>query len=557
MLRELKIENIAVIEKAQLGFTAGLNVLTGETGAGKSIVIDSLNAVLGERTSKELIRSGCDSAGVTAVFDDINATAAAALSQAGIEYEQGDELIISRTITSSGRNSCRVNGTPVTVTQLRSIGNTLVNIHGQHDGQALLDPDKHCSFIDSLAGNEALRKEYKEHFHSLVKVKKELDSLYDKRDEMLARADYLDFVIKEITDAAVTPGESEKLSAEKLFYQNKRSVQKSLEKAYSMLSGDRGLTESLAECASLIEEAAKFYDGASEPAKAVRGLALELADRTAELGTLTDEFNFSDSRISEIDSRLDEIYRLSMKYGKNEEEILQTLENSVRERELIGSCDERIASLEEELYKTSDTVKSLAAKLTATRKKAAEKFEKSVSGELAFLDMPNVVFKAEITPAPLSSKGAETIEFLISANPGQEPKPIAKTASGGELSRIMLAIKNVLSSADPVATLIFDEIDAGVSGSAAEKIALKLWAVSRGRQVICVTHLARIAAQADYHMLIEKSVRDGGTFTLVTPLDFEGRARELSRITAGSGVTELQIDSARELLAMVEEAKKK
>ena len=548
MLLNLKIENIAVIESAGLEFGKGLNVLTGETGAGKSIVIDSVNAVLGERTSRELIRDGSDSAKVSAVFTDIGKETEETLDSFGIETTGDGTMTVSRSITSGGKNTCLVNGWPVTVTQLRAIGNTLINIHGQHDGQALLNPEKHCGYIDALAGNEELLAEYKDAFHKLIATKKELDALYDKRDENLSRIDYLDYVIKELEDAGIKEGETEQLNKEKKLLENSVNVKKLLEKAYQSLGGDGGLSESLSECAAQVEKAAEFYDEATGPAKQIRGLSFELSDATAVLRNLSESFTYSPSRISEIDSRLDEIYRLSMKYGKTEADMLATLSNAIDEKSKAVSSDERISVLEDELYKHSDNVKKLASKLSETRRKNALIFEKKVSEELKFLDMPHVRFKAEIKETPMSSKGAETIEFLISTNPGQEPRAIAKTASGGELSRIMLAIKNVLSSSDTVGTLIFDEIDAGVSGSAAEKIALKLQQVAEGKQVICVTHLARIAAQADIHFKIEKAFRNGGTYTSVVPLDFDGRAAEIARITAGTGITELQLDTAKEML---------
>ncbi len=553
MLSVLEIENIAVIESACINFGGGLNVLTGETGAGKSIVIDSINAILGERTSKELVRSGADSAKVTAVFTDIDSAAEALLDSMGIEKTEDSTLTVFRSISLSGKNTCRVNGWPVTVGKLKELGTGLINIHGQHDSQALLSPDKHGGFIDSLAENEELRREYRETFSSLVKVKKELDSLYDTRDETVARLDYLNYLIDEISRADIRDGETEELNKEKNLLQNSVKVRKSLDKAYSYLGGDGGIAEALAECAAELENAAKYYDEASETAKSVRNAAFEIGEYTAAVRSLGDRFTYSPQRLTEIDDRLDLIYRLSMKYGKTEKDILDTLEKAVDEKNRIGSCDEKIASLESRLYELSDRVKLLAAKLTETREKAAAVFEKRVTRELAFLDMPYVRFKVGFTPTAMTSKGAESMEFLISANPGQEPGPISKIASGGELSRIMLAIKNVLTDKDPVGTMIFDEIDAGVSGSAAEKIALKLDSVSRGKQVICVTHLSRIAAQADVHLKVSKSVRDGKTFTAVTKLDDDGRAGEIARITAGTGITELQLESAREMLRKAKE----
>ncbi len=548
MLVGLKIENIAVIESAELEFDSGLNVMTGETGAGKSIVIDSINAVLGERTSRELIRSGADSAKVFATFADINAETESILDEMGIEKMPDKTLVLSRSLNSSGRNICRINGCPSTVAALKEIGAGLINIHGQHDSQALMSPDKHCGFIDSLAENESIRAEYKKIFTDLVSVKKELDSLYDTRDEKAARLDFLNFQIDEITQAGVREGEREELSKEKELLQNSSKVIKSLESAYAALSGDKGIVAGVDDCAHELEAAAKYYESAQSSAKGLRSIAYELSDFSAEIRALVNSFEYNPSRLTEINERLDFLYRLSMKYGATEGEILNYLEKSVAERNEIEVSDEKISVLEERLFALSDEIKILSAKLTDSRMKAAREFEKKVKSELEFLDMPKVMFVVDRKATALTSRGADAIEFLISANPGQEPRPIAKIASGGELSRIMLAIKNVLSDKDSIGTLIFDEIDTGVSGSAAEKIALKLSEVSKGRQVICVTHLARIAAQADRHMKISKSVDGEKTFTEIKPLDFDGRAAEIARITAGGNLTALQLETAKEML---------
>lgn len=555
MLLGLKIENIAVIENASLQFAEGFNALTGETGAGKSIVIDSINAILGDRVSKDIIRNGSDSGKVIASFVNISKDVEDKLDELGIDKTDDNSLTISRSLSLSGKNNCRVNGWPVTVSVLKELGDLLINIHGQHDSQSLLNPDKHCGFIDSLADNEALRIEYKNAFHNLISVKKELDSLYDSRDEKLSKLDYLNFVISELTEADIKIGEIEELNKEKNLLQNSAKVKKILEKAYLAIGSDGGMAESLAECAADVEKAAEYYENAGDEAKHIKGLAIELSDSSASLRRLLDSFSYSPSRLTEIDDRLDVIYRLSMKYGKTEEDMLNVLDNSLNEKETIDGSDKRIEELENELYKLSDIVKNLAKKLTESRKKTASEFEKEVGKQLSYLDMPYVNFIVSIKETPLSSKGAESIEFLISVNPGQEPKPISKIASGGELSRIMLAIKNVLSDKDNIDTLIFDEIDAGVSGSAAEKIAFKLDEVSRGRQVICVTHLARIAAQADNHMKIEKQFSDGSTFTKVIQLDFDGRANELARITAGNNITDLQLETAKEMLKSAKEIK--
>ena len=554
MLIGLKIENIAVIENAELEFDSGLNVMTGETGAGKSIVIDSINAVLGERTSRELIRSGAENAKVYATFADINAETEKLLDEMGIEKMPDKTLVLSRSLNSSGRNVCRINGCPSTVSALKEIGAGLINIHGQHDSQALLSPDKHCGFIDSLAENEALRNEYRSVFTNLVSVKKELEKLYDTRDEKAARLDYLNFQINEITEADVHIGEREELSKEKELLQHSGRVIKSLEKAYAALSDDNGILAGVEDCAHELETASKYYEAAEKTAKGMRGISYELAEVSAQVRDLAESFDYSPERLSEVNERLDFLYRLSMKYGATEEEIIATLDNAVAERNEIEVSDDRISELEEKLYALSDEIKILSAKLTESRTTAAKDFEKKVMAELEFLDMPKVTFVVDRKATALTSKGADAIEFLISANPGQEPKAISKIASGGELSRIMLAIKNVLSDKDNIATLIFDEIDTGVSGSAAEKIALKLYQVSKGRQVICVTHLARIAAQADKHMKISKSVSEDKTFTKIDSLDFNGRAEEIARITAGGAITSLQLESAKEMLKNAKES---
>ena len=548
MLINLKIGNIAVIESAEIEFDSGLNVMTGETGAGKSIVIDAINAVLGERTSRELIRTGSESANVYATFADISDETERILDEAVIEKMPDKTLVLSRSISLSGKNVCRVNGCPATVSVLKEIGSGLINIHGQHDSQALLSPDKHCGFIDLLAENSDIRNEYKTVFTNLVSVKRELDALYDSRDEKAARLDYLNYQINEIEQAGVREGERDELAKEKELLQHSGRVIKSLEKAYAALSDDSGILAGVEDCVYELETASKYYENAENSAKGIRGISYELAEYSAEIRNLIDGFDYSPERLSEINERLDFLYRLSMKYGATEAEILSALEKAVAERSAIEVSDERIAELEKTLFALSDEIKILSAKLTDSRMKAAGEFEKSVKAELEFLDMPKVTFVVDRKQTALTSKGADAIEFLISANPGQEPRPIAKIASGGELSRIMLAIKNVLSDKDEVATLIFDEIDTGVSGSAAEKIALKLHQVSKGRQVICVTHLARIAAQADRQMKISKSVDEDKTYTKIDALDFEGRAAEIARITAGENVTALQIETAKEML---------
>ncbi len=549
MLYSLKIENIAIIEQAEISFSPGLNVLTGETGAGKSIIIDSINAVLGERTSRELIRSGAQSARVTAVFENVSQQVKDAVEEIGASCEDST-LILTRVISDS-KNTCRINGAPATVSMLKKIGERLVNIHGQHDSQALLAPDKHCGFIDSIAENGALRDEYKSCFSQLVRVKKELEALYTDEDKKAAKLELLDFQIDEIEKAALRAGERDELAVKKNLCLNSQKVLKAYNAAYAALLGaddGAGAVDALQSCAQLLENAAKISPEAESAAKSAKELYYGLADLSAQVRSLRDSFDYNPEMLAEIDERLDIIFRLTHKYGADEAAVLANLEAMKLEREKIVHCDEKAQELEVRLVELSENLKELAAKLTDSRKTAARMFEKRVCEELSFLDMPNVRFIVDIRPASYSSKGADTVEFLISANAGETPKPLAKIASGGELSRTMLAIKNVISAKDDIATLIFDEVDAGVSGRAAQKIALKLKEVSDGRQVICVTHLAQIAAGADSHLKISKSVEDNKTYTQVSVLDFEQRKYELARIMSGLEATSLQLESAEELL---------
>ena len=556
MLTGLKIENIAVIENASLEFGSGLNVLTGETGAGKSIVIDSINAVIGERTSRELIRDGCDKAKVVAQFSDIGANICTFLHDNDIEKNEDNSLIISRSISLSGKNICKINDWPVTVSKLKELGAMLINIHGQHDSLTLMSQDKQLEYIDLLAGNSEVKGKYKSAFSELIKTKKKLDRLYDLSDEKNSRLEYINFVIDEISGAEIRDGEEEELLKEKELIQNSSDVKKALEKAYIAISEENGLSDSVAACSDELDKFTGLYADIDSVAKGLKGLSYDLSEYASQIRDLSDKFFFGSERISEINDRLDVIYRLSMKYGKNEKEILENYDKLIAEKDELDNFDDKIVELEKTLCSNSDTVKKYSSQLTASRKKTALDFEKKVIEELRFLDMPNVEFKVDIKETPLNSKGAESVNFLMSVNPGQAPEPISKIASGGELSRIMLAIKNVLSGADETETLVFDEIDTGVSGSAAEKIALKLDSVSKGRQVICVTHLPRIAAQADNHFKIIKTVDKNQTYTSIIPLDFDERAEELANITAGSGVTPLQIETAKEMLNKAKETKK-
>ena len=545
MLLSLKIENIAIIESADIEFDSGLNVLTGETGAGKSIIIDSINAVLGERTSRELIRTGAQSASVTALFSGVSADTAARLKEYDIEPDEDGNILLRRTLGSDGKNTCRINGVPTNVAALRQAGHELINIHGQHDNQALMAPEKHFEFIDCIADDADLLEEYREKFRELCSYIRERDSLRTDESEKLRRLDLLDYQISELEQADIKPGERDELNERKTLLQNCERVTASLRAAYDILRGaddSFGVISAIDDCAGNAEDAARFYKDV-EPA-----VGYELEDCAGELRSAIEDFSYDPSELEEIEARLDELFRLSVKYGSTEDEMLSFLDSAREERNKIALSDERVQELDALVSSTKAEVRALAEKLTAAREKAAREFERGVTEQLEFLDMPSVSFKVNREKTPFTINGADNIEFLISANAGETLKPLAKIASGGELSRIMLAIKSVIAGRDGLDTMIFDEIDAGLSGRAAQKVAMKLKEVSRGRQVICVTHSAQIAAQADCHMRISKSVSDGKTYTKVERLDTEGRKYEIARITGGLDVTELQLKSAEEML---------
>ena len=547
MLTSLKIENVAIIESAAIEFGCGLNVLTGETGAGKSIIIDSINAILGERTSKDIIRTGTDCAKVYAVFEDISESAKEVLCENGIDCEE-DVLIVSRIINRDGKNACRINGTPVTVNMIKAVTRELLDIHGQHDNQALLNPIRHCSFIDAFADCDALIKNYRESYFKLCDVNKKLSSFKTDESEKERRIDLLKYQIDEIETADITIGEREELTERKNFINNAQKILNSLNSAYNILKCDNGGFDCVSEAVYEVEKAEPYFTALSPVLEQLNNIKYEIDDVAEMLRDKLSELDVNEYELDEIESRLDLLYRLSRKYGETEEDILSYLENAREELDNITFSDEKIRLLtlraEELTAETSD----LAGKLTDVRIKTGEKLSSLISQELEFLDMPNVSFVVSRKETELSENGADEIEFLISANAGELPKPLAKIASGGELSRIMLAIKNVLADADNIDTMIFDEIDTGVSGRAAQKIAMKLRQVSAGRQVICVTHLAQIAAQGDVHLFISKSVRDGKTYTQVRTLFDENRVEEIARIMGGIEITELQLQSAREML---------
>lgn len=547
MLKTLDIENIAVIEKASVNFSGGLNVLTGETGAGKSIVVDSINAIMGERTSRELVRYGADNAYVSAYFDDICDSALNKLKEFDIELEEDNSLLITRKISANGKSLCKVNGKTVTVSMLKEICSYLVNVHGQYDSQALLNPDLQYNYIDMLLEDKSVLSDYKETFKKLISVRRKLKSFAKDEDNKESLLELLNFQIEELEKADIKVGEREELTQKRTLIQKSEDIIKSLNLAISVINGDDeniGIEQACADVSRTLfkfDETKDVYDVFNDIND-----KLELAKDKAEALLLS--IDFSPEEIEMIDEKLDLYYKFSNKYGQTEQEMLDYLEKAKEKRNSILFADEELNRLNEEYENLLNITVKLADKLSVERKKTAKIFEEKVKQELAFLDMPKMQFYVDFNKGNLSSTGYDKIEFLISANPGEPPKSLSKVASGGELSRIMLAIKNIISYNDTIGTLIFDEIDTGVSGRASQKIGLKLKSVSKNTQVICVTHSAQIASNADEHFLIQKKFNDNKTFTCVTPLDFEGRKQELARIMGGLEITDTLLQSAEELL---------
>lgn len=551
MLKTLVIENIAVIKKAQIEFTGGLNVLTGETGAGKSIVVDSINAILGERTSRELVRAGSDNAFVNAYFEDINDDVKLKLNEYDIPVEEDGTLLLSRKISAGGKSVCRVNGLPVTVGILKDIGTHLVNIHGQHDSQALLNPDFHYKFVDAYADCDELLAEYKESFKSFLNIRRQLKSLTSDADERDKQSEILDYQIKELRDADIKVGEWEELKHRKSVILNSQAILNALNTLLGAVNGDdenQGIQSVLSssdkEITALLDADSQLktikekLDSAEDLLESIKDL---ISDKMESL-------DFQPDELDKIEERLDILYTFSNKYGETEQDMLYYLADAERKRALFDNSEQDLERLNAEYDSSLEKTQSLALKLSEVRQKAAKKLGDEICSQLEFLDMPGVKFVTQFSKGNLSSVGVDKIEFLIRTNPGEEPKPLAKIASGGELSRIMLAIKSIIAKSDSIATLIFDEIDTGVSGKASRKIGLKLKEVGENAQVICVTHSAQIASAADSHFLIKKEYTDNAAFTQIMPLDFEGRKYELARIMGGLNVTESLLKSAEEML---------
>lgn len=551
MLRTLSIENIAVIEKAKIDFDGGFNVLTGETGAGKSIVVDSINAVLGERTSKELVRTGSDFAFVSAFFENINATVYGELEKLGYTPEDDGSLLITRRISKDGRSSCRINGMPATVSVLHTLGKALVNIHGQHDSQSLLDPEQHYKFIDMLSGDSSVLSDYKAAFSRFLSVRRELKALTAAADSADKNTELLEYQIKELEEADIKIGEAQALNARKKVMDSAEKAAKAYSSALEAVNGDDENPGAESLLQSALESVVRFSELSPEIKKAaalLENAVDEIADAKSVIGGELSVLDFDPREREEIEERLDELFRLGKKYGDGEEKMLAYLDNAKRKLNSIVNNEEELEKLNDEYDKAYADVLAAAEKLTALRKKTAQKFAEDVKNQLAYLDMPKINFTVDFKKGIMSSAGLDKIEFLISANPGEEPKPLVKIASGGELSRIMLGIKSILAYNDTVDTLIFDEIDTGVSGRASQKIGLKLKEVSKNTQVICVTHSAQIASNADSHFLISKDISGDRTFTSVTLLNRSQRRNELARIMGGLEITDAMLNSAEELL---------
>ena len=554
MLKSLSIENVAVIEKAVISFDGGLNILTGETGAGKSIVIDSLNMVLGERTSRDLVRTGAESAQVTALFTDVSDSVLAFLHENGIACD--GELYVVRRVTASGKSGCRINSMPVTAAVLRELGKRLVNIHGQHDSQQLLDPAMHIHFIDRLSAEQPLYDDYYQTFRDFMAVRKQLKVLTRNDDDNDSRLEILNFQISELEQADIKAGEREALNRRKEQILAADGMRKLLASFLNFADGSDDVQGAVPFLQNFRENTLRYsetdaqFDQFYKQSDTLTEQMVTLCDRVR---AKADDLDADPRELEAVEERLDMLYKLGLKYGGSEESMLAFLEDARQKRDAIAFSDEEIERLSKEYDRLYSAVMQKAEALSAARKKTAAQFEQQVKAQLVFLDMPNVRFCVQFSRGKLSAAGFDAVEFLISTNPGMPPNPLAKIASGGELSRIMLAVKTVLAKNDDIATLIFDEIDTGVSGDASRKIGLKLKEVSASAQVICVTHSAQIAAFADRHLFISKAVENGQTFTKVTPLDLEARQRELARIMGGNRVTQALLQSAREMLTKQEE----
>ena len=549
MLSLLHIENIAVIERADISFDQGFNILTGETGAGKSIVIDAISAILGERAYRDMIRTGTTKASVRAVFTDVPKLDW--FSENGVEYDP--ETIIQREVYLDGKNVCRVNGSLVTVSILRKLGIQLINIHGQHDSASLFDEANHLTFLDAFADNNVLRDTYYEKYQAVAELRREIQDLTMDEGEKLRRMETLKFQIAEIEKAELEAGEDEALEERRKILQNAEKLSDGMNAAVDCLYGgddSDGSAALLAEAERELARLSRFTDAYAHIHEKVADLMYQVQDVAEELRDARDDLSYSAGELDEIESRLDVIHKLRRKYGANCEDILAYLAKAKQELDEIEFADDHLEKLNKKLLQVEKAAWDAAFALRDDRIAAAEKMSARILRELADLDMPRVQFSCEFTELDLTANGADAVAFYMTANAGEALKPLSKVASGGELARIMLAMKNVLAEKDQVTTLIFDEVDTGVSGRAAQRVAEKLKSVAAHKQVLCVTHLPQLAALADTHLLIAKSERDGRTYTTVTPLDKDGRKRELARIIGGTNITETTLKSAEEMLCL-------
>ena len=548
MLSLLHIENIAVIECADISFDQGFNVLTGETGAGKSIVIDAISAILGQRAYRDMIHTGTNKASVRAVFTGVPELGW--FAENGVEYDP--ETIIQREVYLDGKNVCRVNGSLVTVSILNKLGIQLITIHGQHDSASLFDEANHLRFLEDFAGNEALREEYAEKYAAVDKLRREINRMSMDEGEKLRRMETLKYQIEEIEKANLSVGEDEELEARRKLLQNSEKIAKGINEAVENLYGGEdsdGAAAMLSVAERALARIAKFSDEIAELHEKVADLMYQVQDAAELSREVQDDLSYSADELDQIESRLDVIHKLRRKYGVSCADILEFCEKAKKELDEIEFADDHIEHLKKKLKKAEKAAWDAALKLRENRKETAEKLSARILTELAQLDMPRVQFACQFTELELTNNGADAVAFYMSANVGEALKPMSKVASGGELARIMLAMKNVLAEQDHVNTLIFDEVDTGVSGRAAQKVAEKLKSVARNKQVLCVTHLPQIAAMGDTHLLIAKGERDGRTYTTVTPLDLDGRKRELARIIGGANITETTLKSAEEMLS--------
>lgn len=545
MLRLLHIENIAVIEQAEIAFGDGFHAMTGETGAGKSIVIDAISAILGERAYRDMIRTGSSKASVRAIFDGVPELPWFAENE--VPYEE--EITVQRDIYLDGRNLCKVNGVAVTVNVLKKLGLRLINIHGQHDSAALFDENYHLSFLDSFAGNEPLLKTYSEQYEAMQDLRRELNRMSMDEGEKLRRMETLKYQIEEISRAKLKAGEDEELESRRKLLQNSEKLSDGLEEASEALDGDEtGAATLLALAERALQRISRFDDSLSAIHDQVADLMYQVRDAAERVQEKRDELAYSAEELERMEERLDVIHRLRRKYGATCADILAYLDKAKAELEEIEFADDRIAKLESKLKIAEKTAKETALGLREARKQAAVGLTERILWELADLDMKKVQFSCEFGETELTAVGADSLVFYMSANAGEALKPMNKVASGGELARIMLALKNVLAEKEGAPTLIFDEVDTGVSGRAAQRVAEKLRTVAKNKQVLCVTHLPQIAALASTHLLIAKDERGGRTYTSVTPLDFEGRRAELARMIGGANITETTLRSAAEML---------